>query len=110
MAVPQSLVKSLPENFRGRYGFKEFRFQEILDDFRGILKFQETIVQLDFSGLEFFHNYGVIGEVSKRRALKSLNEDILKITILTTNTPYPSKKNIMRRNPACTYQKTQQKD
>ncbi|GJS81278.1 hypothetical protein Tco_0747819 [Tanacetum coccineum] len=101
MAVPQSLVKSLPENFRGRYGFKEFRFQEILDDFRGILKFQETIVQLDFSGtriLPVLNNYGVIGEVSKRRALKSLNEDILKITILKTNTPYPSKKIWRLRN------------
>ncbi|GJY29866.1 putative reverse transcriptase domain-containing protein [Tanacetum coccineum] len=29
---------------------------------------------------------------SKRRAFWSLNEDILKITILKTNTPYPSKK------------------
>ncbi|GJW64143.1 pyruvate dehydrogenase (acetyl-transferring) kinase, mitochondrial [Tanacetum coccineum] len=41
-------------------------------------------------------NYGVIGEVSKRRAFCSLNEDILKITILKTNTPYPSRK--MRRD------------
>ncbi|GJT38843.1 hypothetical protein Tco_0938708 [Tanacetum coccineum] len=30
--------------------------------------------------------------ISKRRAFWSLNEDILKITILTTNTPYPSRK------------------
>ncbi|GJR83519.1 hypothetical protein Tco_0154304 [Tanacetum coccineum] len=30
--------------------------------------------------------------ISKRRAFQSLNEDILKITILTTNTPYPSRK------------------
>ncbi|GKC14200.1 hypothetical protein Tco_1010982, partial [Tanacetum coccineum] len=30
--------------------------------------------------------------VSKRRAFWSLNEDILKITILKTNTPYPSRK------------------
>ncbi|GJV89174.1 retrovirus-related pol polyprotein from transposon TNT 1-94 [Tanacetum coccineum] len=30
--------------------------------------------------------------ISKRRAFWSLNKDILKITILTTNTPYPSKK------------------
>ncbi|GJV84497.1 hypothetical protein Tco_1524395 [Tanacetum coccineum] len=31
-------------------------------------------------------------KVSKRRAFRSLNEDILKITILKTNTPYPSRK------------------
>nr|GEU48377.1 hypothetical protein [Tanacetum cinerariifolium] len=30
--------------------------------------------------------------ISKRRAFWSLNEDILKITVLTTNTPYPSRK------------------
>ncbi|GJR51749.1 hypothetical protein Tco_1402270 [Tanacetum coccineum] len=30
--------------------------------------------------------------ISKRRAFWSLNKDILKITILTTNTPYPSRK------------------
>ncbi|GKC46162.1 hypothetical protein Tco_1063884, partial [Tanacetum coccineum] len=30
--------------------------------------------------------------ISKRRSLWSLNEDILKITILKTNTPYPSRK------------------
>ncbi|GKE08991.1 DNA-directed DNA polymerase [Tanacetum coccineum] len=30
--------------------------------------------------------------ISKRRAFWSLNEDILKINILTTNTPYPSRK------------------
>ncbi|GKB07893.1 putative reverse transcriptase domain-containing protein [Tanacetum coccineum] len=42
--------------------------------------------------------------ISKRRAFWSLNEDILKITILTTNTPYPSRK--IRRIRACTHQKT----
>ncbi|GJS68112.1 hypothetical protein Tco_0682677 [Tanacetum coccineum] len=42
---------------------------------------------------------------SKRRAFWSLNEDILKITILKTNTPYPSRK--IRRIHACTYQRPQ---
>ncbi|GJX83046.1 hypothetical protein Tco_0332527 [Tanacetum coccineum] len=42
--------------------------------------------------------------ISKRRAFWSLNEDILKISILTTNTPYPSRK--IRRIRACTHQKT----
>ncbi|GJS22342.1 putative reverse transcriptase domain-containing protein [Tanacetum coccineum] len=41
--------------------------------------------------------------VSKRRAFWSLNEDILKITILKTNTPYPSRK--IRRIRACTHQR-----
>ncbi|GJR51184.1 hypothetical protein Tco_1401705 [Tanacetum coccineum] len=54
---------------------------------------------------------GVIMEylvkVSKRRAFWSLNEDILKITILKTNTPYPSRK--MRHIRACTHQRPQMK-
>ncbi|GJU61223.1 DNA-directed DNA polymerase [Tanacetum coccineum] len=43
--------------------------------------------------------------ISKRRAFWSLNEDILKITILKTNTPYPSRK--IRRIHACTHQRPQ---
>ncbi|GJW71603.1 hypothetical protein Tco_0128520 [Tanacetum coccineum] len=41
--------------------------------------------------------------ISKRCAFWSLNEDILKITILTTNTPYPSRK--IRRIRARTHQR-----
>ncbi|GJX05355.1 hypothetical protein Tco_0191271 [Tanacetum coccineum] len=44
-------------------------------------------------------------ESSKRSAFWSLNEDILKITILKTNTPYPSRK--IRRIRACTHQRPQ---
>ncbi|GKE61876.1 hypothetical protein Tco_1512243, partial [Tanacetum coccineum] len=47
-------------------------------------------------------------KVSKRRAFWSLNEDILKITILKTNTPYPSWK--IRRIRACTHQRPQRKE
>ncbi|GKE48944.1 hypothetical protein Tco_1480202, partial [Tanacetum coccineum] len=43
--------------------------------------------------------------ISKRRAFWSLNEDILKITILKTNMPYPSRK--IRRIRACTHQRPQ---
>ncbi|GJR22149.1 hypothetical protein Tco_0970676 [Tanacetum coccineum] len=50
-------------------------------------------------------NYGVVGDISKRRAFWSLNKDILKITILKTNTPYPSRKRIR----ACTQQRPQTK-
>ncbi|GKB08540.1 reverse transcriptase domain-containing protein [Tanacetum coccineum] len=42
-------------------------------------------------------------KVSKRRAFWSLNEDILKITILKTNTPYPSRK--IRCICTCTHQR-----
>ncbi|GKF81310.1 hypothetical protein Tco_0239912, partial [Tanacetum coccineum] len=41
--------------------------------------------------------------IRKRRAFWSLNEDILKITILKTNTPYPSRK--IQRIRACTHQR-----
>ncbi|GKE39612.1 hypothetical protein Tco_1463017, partial [Tanacetum coccineum] len=46
--------------------------------------------------------------ISKRHAFSSLNEDILKITILKTNTLYPSKK--IRRICACTYQRLQRNE
>ncbi|GKC15352.1 zinc finger, CCHC-type containing protein [Tanacetum coccineum] len=45
--------------------------------------------------------------ISKRRVFWSLNEDILKNTVLTTNTPYPSRK--IRRIRACTHQRPQRK-
>ncbi|GKF88439.1 hypothetical protein Tco_0259316, partial [Tanacetum coccineum] len=45
--------------------------------------------------------------ISKRRAFWSLNENILKITILTTNTPYPSRKIWHIR--ACTHQRPRRK-
>nr|GEW68563.1 hypothetical protein [Tanacetum cinerariifolium] len=41
--------------------------------------------------------------ISKRRPFWSLNEDILKITTLKTNTSYPSRK--IRRIRACTHQR-----
>ncbi|GKC70570.1 integrase, catalytic region, zinc finger, CCHC-type containing protein, partial [Tanacetum coccineum] len=47
-------------------------------------------------------------KISKRRAFRSLNEDILKITILKINTPYPSRK--IRRIRACTQQRPQRKE
>ncbi|GJZ60369.1 retrovirus-related pol polyprotein from transposon TNT 1-94 [Tanacetum coccineum] len=45
--------------------------------------------------------------ISKRRTFWSLNKDILKITILTTNTPYPSRK--IRRICVRTHQRPQRK-
>ncbi|GJS53906.1 hypothetical protein Tco_0627268, partial [Tanacetum coccineum] len=46
--------------------------------------------------------------ISKRRAFWSLNEDILKINILKTNTPYPSRK--IRSIRACTHQRPQRNE
>ncbi|GKA13104.1 putative reverse transcriptase domain-containing protein [Tanacetum coccineum] len=46
--------------------------------------------------------------ISKRRAFWSLNEDILKITIMTTNMSYPSRKTWRIR--ACTHQRPQRKE
>ncbi|GJZ82799.1 putative reverse transcriptase domain-containing protein [Tanacetum coccineum] len=54
---------------------------------------------MPFVIMEYFVN------ISKRRAFWSLNEDILKITILKTNTPYPSRK--IRRIRAYTHQRPQ---
>ncbi|GJY01167.1 hypothetical protein Tco_0359319 [Tanacetum coccineum] len=76
----------------------------------------ERFLDEDFASLSCFfsiieQNQGIIMEylvnISKRRAFWSLNEDILKITILTTNTPYPSRK--IRRIRACTHQRPQRK-
>ncbi|GJX62967.1 hypothetical protein Tco_0295867 [Tanacetum coccineum] len=46
--------------------------------------------------------------ISKRRAFWILNKDILKITILKNNTPYPSRK--IRSIHACTHQRPQRKE
>ncbi|GKC16503.1 mitochondrial proton/calcium exchanger protein-like protein isoform X1, partial [Tanacetum coccineum] len=46
--------------------------------------------------------------ISKRRAFWSLNEDILKITILTINMPYSSR--MIRCIRACTHQRPQRKE
>ncbi|GJU91585.1 putative reverse transcriptase domain-containing protein [Tanacetum coccineum] len=65
-----------------------------LEEFSGQLKeLQDKVI------MEYLVN------ISKRRTFWSLNEDILKITILKTNTPYPSRK--IRRIRACTHQRPQ---
>ncbi|GKB56033.1 zinc finger, CCHC-type containing protein [Tanacetum coccineum] len=83
---------------------------EALDKF----KVFKTEVELQQGSLikRFRTDKGVIMEylvnIIKRRAFWSLNEDILKITILTINTPYPSRK--IRRIRACTHQRPQRKE
>nr|GEX34678.1 zinc finger, CCHC-type [Tanacetum cinerariifolium] len=59
----------------------------------------DGVVRLEAVIIEYLMN------ISKMRAFWSLNEDILKITVLTTSTPYPSRK--IRRIPACTHQRPQ---
>ncbi|GKE25058.1 putative reverse transcriptase domain-containing protein, partial [Tanacetum coccineum] len=49
-----------------------------------------------------------LAKVSKRCAFWSLNEDSLKVTILKTNTPYPSRK--IQRIRACTHQRPQRNE
>ncbi|GJZ38070.1 hypothetical protein Tco_0584261 [Tanacetum coccineum] len=65
----------------------------------------EEIIQNYYDPEDVIMEYLV--NISKRRAFWSLNEDILKITILTTNTPYPSRK--IRRIRACTHQRSRRK-
>nr|GEX30645.1 hypothetical protein [Tanacetum cinerariifolium] len=57
--------------------------------------------------IDDYSRYEYLVNISKRRAFWSLNEDILKISILTTNTPYPSRK--IRRIHACTHRRPQRK-
>ncbi|GJS41613.1 putative ribonuclease H-like domain-containing protein [Tanacetum coccineum] len=76
----------------------------------------ETLMEIttkDTPWFADFANYLVVimeylVKVSKRRAFWSLNKDILKITILKTNTPYPSRK--IRRILAWTHQRPQRKE
>ncbi|GJZ58445.1 putative reverse transcriptase domain-containing protein [Tanacetum coccineum] len=74
----------------------QWKWERITMDF--ITKFPNTSSVI----MEYLVN------ISKRRAFWSINEDILKITILTTNTPYPSRK--IPRIRACTHQRPQRKE
>ncbi|GJT85221.1 hypothetical protein Tco_1066938 [Tanacetum coccineum] len=58
-----------------------------------------------FPGAKIIMEYLV--NINKRRAFWSLNEDILKNIVLTTNTPYPSKK--IRHIRDCTHQRPRRK-
>ncbi|GJU53333.1 hypothetical protein Tco_1227047 [Tanacetum coccineum] len=87
--------------------------------FNGLFRF--NVIYLDDSKsdkdndddkIDIKQSSGVIMEYlvkdSKRRAFWSLNEYILKITILKTNTPYPSRKIWCLR--ACTHQRPQRNE
>ncbi|GJV85174.1 hypothetical protein Tco_1525072 [Tanacetum coccineum] len=84
---------------------ESFEARGIIDKINDYLKrlfllwyygFQSDIVTMEY-----------LVKVSKSRTFWSLNEDILKITILKTNTPYPSRK--IRCIRACTHQRPQRK-
>ncbi|GKA09618.1 putative reverse transcriptase domain-containing protein [Tanacetum coccineum] len=72
---------------------------------------ERTIKRQNGDTMGIYHHFKLITEylvnISKRRAFWSLNEDILKITILKTNMSYPSRK--IRRIRACTHQRPQRK-
>ncbi|GKE27593.1 hypothetical protein Tco_1442977, partial [Tanacetum coccineum] len=78
----------------------EYKWNNVIGALINVPIFVET-----FSGEPLITEYLV--KIRKRRAFWSLNEDILEITILTTNTPYPSRK--IRRIRACTHQRPQRK-
>ncbi|GJZ17968.1 hypothetical protein Tco_0554091 [Tanacetum coccineum] len=76
-----------------------------LDELIGNLKVHEVVMEKDSEIYRVIMEYLV--NISKRRAFWSLNEDILKITVLTTNTPYPSRK--IQRICVCTHQRPRRK-
>ncbi|GJR12892.1 hypothetical protein Tco_0795544 [Tanacetum coccineum] len=70
---------------------------------RDQVKSISTNIEADSHLIRLIMEYLV--NISKRHAFWSLNEDILKITILKTNTPYPSMK--IGRIRVCTHQRPQ---
>ncbi|GKC87107.1 hypothetical protein Tco_1147756, partial [Tanacetum coccineum] len=95
------------------FGVDVLRFYTCLTDILGFLeKFRWWFEQdIEMVRVRLNNEQKKFGDVimeylvkdSKRRAFWSLNEDILEITILKTNTPYPSRK--IRRIRACTHQR-----
>ncbi|GJY18384.1 hypothetical protein Tco_0389875 [Tanacetum coccineum] len=85
-----------------------------VSDKGGVIIFPGTLIELraEIFPRKRIENFHIIMEylvnISKRRAFWSLNEDILKITILKTNTPYPSRK--LQCIRACTHQRPQRKE
>ncbi|GKA08818.1 hypothetical protein Tco_0688149 [Tanacetum coccineum] len=65
----------------------------------------KIMARMDAMTMKIDAQYKYFQSLSKRHAFWSLNEDILKITVLKTNTPYPSRK--IRRIRACTHQRPQ---
>ncbi|GJX38083.1 reverse transcriptase domain-containing protein [Tanacetum coccineum] len=78
-------------------GFREIKFQskrQVEDIATNLVKY---VMLSDDWEVDRYGNANIVimeylVKDSKRRAFWSLNEDILKITILKTNTPYPSRK------------------
>ncbi|GKA63063.1 serine hydroxymethyltransferase, mitochondrial, partial [Tanacetum coccineum] len=87
-------------------GYRPFQFQRrSLKKCSGVIS-MEINLHMSSSISQVIMEYLV--NISKRRAFWSLNVDILKITILKTNTPYPSRK--IRRIRVCTHQSPQRKE
>ncbi|GJU60742.1 hypothetical protein Tco_1238508 [Tanacetum coccineum] len=80
--------------------------QEVYDEFIYEIESRPDFIEARNNvakNLDVITEYSV--NISKMRAFWSLNKDILNITILKTNTPYPSRK--LRRIRACTHQRPQ---
>ncbi|GJZ80282.1 hypothetical protein Tco_0645276 [Tanacetum coccineum] len=104
------LVKEISTNIGGEFTNLEILKCWSLETSRRVLYKVEDIATCLVKYVKFWDDwevdrYGNANLVSKRRAFWSLNEDILKITILKTNTPYPSRK--IWRIRACTHQRPQ---
>ncbi|GKB06251.1 hypothetical protein Tco_0834484 [Tanacetum coccineum] len=97
---------TLVHETQGRYGDEEIFDTGVLDSDKVLEEPEVTIkdVNLGVDEVNLAQALAAL-KYSKRRAFWSLNEDILKITILKTNTSYPSRK--IRRIRACTHQRPQ---
>ncbi|GJU35253.1 reverse transcriptase domain-containing protein [Tanacetum coccineum] len=92
---PKKDVEHLVTNLKTRSHSKEIEFEISLARIYVV----KMLLRNHFIIMEYLVN------ISKKHAFWSLNEDILKITILITNTPYPSRKIQLIR--ACTHQRPQ---
>ncbi|GKA13028.1 retrovirus-related pol polyprotein from transposon opus [Tanacetum coccineum] len=89
------------------YGLVTRLFGRLEEDVQGLHRYVRSAWacgEIDDRSGEILHmDDDMYDAVDGCRAFWSLNEDILKITILKTNTPYPSRK--IRRIRACTHQR-----
>ncbi|GJW76879.1 hypothetical protein Tco_0138561 [Tanacetum coccineum] len=107
--IPSSESRNNSKNMP-RFSSNDMNHNHYLDEARK--KTQEKGTSINVQEEQTLDLNAVIMEylvnISKRRAFWSLNEDILKITILKTNTSYPSRK--IRRIRACTHQRPQRNE
>ncbi|GKB40546.1 hypothetical protein Tco_0885488 [Tanacetum coccineum] len=102
----QILLEQWTESYENDdYGYDPYdddmyKGQNILDNLQAIC----DILDITVKGRRKKYNYGVLGKISKKARILELKRRHLKITVLTSNTPYPSRK--IRHIYVCTSQKT----